>query len=109
MWSTMPGIVRQPKAVTSLRFRRRYRRFARPESSSRERPWQRRTLPEPLSFLRQAKPKLIGNIALTFQYLTQHATQFATTQSCGSFHGSSIPHAVFGYGLLIILKSVEAP
>ena len=62
-----------------------------------------------VALLWQAKPKLIGNIPLTLQYLTQNATPFTSTQSCGSFHGSSIPNAVFGYGLLNILKSVEAP
>ena len=62
-----------------------------------------------VALLWQAKPKLIGNITLTLQYLTQNATQFTSTQSCGSFNGSSIPNAVFGYGLLNILKSVQAP
>ena len=62
-----------------------------------------------VALLWQAKPKLIGNITLTLEYLTQNATQFTSTQSCGSFHGSSIPNAVFGYGLLNILMSVEAP
>jgi subtilisin family serine protease len=62
-----------------------------------------------VALLWQAKPKLIGNITLTLQYLTQNATQFTSTQSCGNFTGSSIPNAVFGYGLLNILKSVQAP
>jgi len=62
-----------------------------------------------VAILWQAKPNLIGNIPLTLQYLTQNATQYTSTQTCGSFHGNSIPNAVFGYGLLNILKSVQAP
>ena len=62
-----------------------------------------------VALLWQAKPKLIGDITLTFEYLTQNATQFTSAQNCGSFHGSSIPNAVFGYGLLNILRSVQAP
>jgi serine protease AprX len=56
----------------------------------------------------QAKPWLIGNVTLTQSYLTQNATQLTSTQTCSSFHGQSIPNAVFGYGLLNILKSVQA-
>ena len=62
-----------------------------------------------VALLWQAKPSLIGNIALTESYLTQNATQLTSTQSCGSFHGSSIPNTAFGYGLLNILKAVQAP
>ena len=62
-----------------------------------------------VALLWQAKPKLIGNIPLTLQHLTQNATEYTSTQNCGSFHGTSIPNAVFGYGLLNILKAVQAP
>jgi subtilisin family serine protease len=62
-----------------------------------------------VAILWQAKHNLIGNIPLTLQYLTQNATQYTSTQNCGSFRGTSIPNAVFGYGLLNILKAVQAP
>jgi subtilisin family serine protease len=62
-----------------------------------------------VALLWQAKPSLIGNIPLTQSYLTQNATHLTSTQSCGSFPGTAIPNAVFGYGLLNILKTVQAP
>jgi subtilisin family serine protease len=62
-----------------------------------------------VALLWQAKPGLNGNIARTLSYLTQNSTHLTSTQSCGSFQGSSVPNAVFGYGLLNILKAVQAP
>jgi serine protease AprX len=62
-----------------------------------------------VALLWQAKPSLIGNVSLTLTYLTQNATQLTSTQTCGSFHGASIPNTAFGYGLLNILKAVQAP
>jgi len=62
-----------------------------------------------VALLWQAKPWLQGNIPLTLTYLTQNATQLTSTQNCGSFPGKSVPNAVFGYGLLNILKAVQAP
>lgn len=62
-----------------------------------------------VALLWQAKPSLIGNIRLTLTYLTQNATQLTSTQSCGAYHGSAVPNAVFGSGLLNILKAVQAP
>jgi subtilisin family serine protease len=62
-----------------------------------------------VAVLWQAKPRLIGNITLTQSYLTQNAKQLTSTQSCGSFAGAAVPNAVFGYGLLDILKAVQAP
>ena len=62
-----------------------------------------------VALLWQAKPGLIGNIPRTLSYLTQNATRLTSTQSCGSYHGSSVPNAVFGYGLLNILRAVQAP
>jgi hypothetical protein len=57
----------------------------------------------------RAKPALIGQISLRQSYLTQNATQFTTAQNCGSFPGKAIPSAAFGYGMLNILKAVQAP
>jgi len=34
-----------------------------------------------VALLWQAKPRLIGNITLTLQYLTQNATQFTRTDA----------------------------
>ena len=62
-----------------------------------------------VALLWQAKPRLIGNITLTQSYLTQNAKQLTSTQSCASFAGAAVPNAVFGYGLLDILKAVQAP
>ena len=62
-----------------------------------------------VAILWQAKPSLIGNVTLTLTYLTQNATQLTSTQTCGNYHGASIPNTAFGYGLLNILKAVQAP
>ena len=62
-----------------------------------------------VALLWQAKPSLIGQIDLTTTTLTQNATPLTSTQSCGSFPGKSVPNAVFGSGLLNILKAVQAP
>ena len=62
-----------------------------------------------LALLWQAKHGLIGNISRTESYLTQNATRLTSTQSCSGYPGSSIPNAVFGYGLLNILRAVQAP
>ncbi len=62
-----------------------------------------------VALLWQAKPALIGQIGTTVTTLTQTATPFTSTQSCGALPGTSIPNAAFGYGLLNILKAVQAP
>jgi serine protease AprX len=62
-----------------------------------------------VALLWQAKPALIGKISLTETYLTQNATPLTSTQSCGSLNGKAVPNAVYGYGLLNILKVVQAP
>lgn len=62
-----------------------------------------------VALLWQAKPSLTGNIAKTETTLTQNATPLTSTQSCGSLPGQAIPNAVFGSGLLNILKAVQAP
>lgn len=63
-----------------------------------------------VAILWQAKPaKYNGNIAATQAVLQQTATQLTSTQNCGSYNGKSIPNAVFGWGMLNILKAVQAP
>jgi serine protease AprX len=62
-----------------------------------------------VALLWQAKPRLIGNISTTESYLKQNATRLTSTQSCSGYPGTSIPNAVFGYGLLNILRAVQAP
>jgi subtilisin family serine protease len=62
-----------------------------------------------VALLWQAKPSLVGNITRTEWYLTQNAKHVTSAQSCSSFHGSAVPNAVFGWGLLDILKAVQAP
>jgi hypothetical protein len=41
--------------------------------------------------------------------LEQTATHYTSTQSCGSYTGSAIPNAVFGYVLLNILTGRPGP
>lgn len=63
-----------------------------------------------VALLWQAKPaKYNGNVAATENILVQTASHTTSTQSCGSFNGGAIPNAVFGYGLLNILRAVQAP
>ena len=62
-----------------------------------------------VALLWQAKPDLNGQIDATLKLLTQNATPLYSTQTCGSFNGQATPNAVFGAGLLNILKAVQAP
>jgi serine protease AprX len=62
-----------------------------------------------VALLWQARPSFIGQIAATTKQLTKTALPLTSTQSCGSFNGSSIPNAVFGYGLLDILSAIQTP
>jgi serine protease AprX len=63
-----------------------------------------------VALLWQAKPaKYKGDMTATLDVLTQTATPLMSTQSCGTFNGKAIPNAVFGAGLLNILKAVQAP
>jgi serine protease AprX len=76
--------------------------------------WQGTSMASPhvaaaVALLWQAKPKLSGDIAQTVKYLTQNAAATTFAQNCGSYVGTSIPNAVFGYGQLDILKAVQAP
>jgi serine protease AprX len=62
-----------------------------------------------VALLWQARPSFTGQIAATTKQLTKTALPLTSTQSCGSFNGSSIPNAVFGYGLLDILSAIQTP
>jgi subtilisin family serine protease len=62
-----------------------------------------------VALLWQAKPKLMADISSTITYLTQNATPLTSTQACGSFNGKAVPNTAFGFGLLNILKTVQAP
>jgi serine protease AprX len=62
-----------------------------------------------VALLWQARPSFNGQIAATTTQLTKTAVPLTSTQSCGSLHGSSIPNAVFGYGLLNILSAIQTP
>ncbi len=63
-----------------------------------------------VALLWQAKPaRYNGKIVATESLLKQTATQLMSTQSCGGYYGTSVPNAVFGDGLLNVLKAVQAP
>jgi serine protease AprX len=62
-----------------------------------------------VAILWQARPSFNGQIAATTQQLTKTALPITTTQSCGALPGTAVPNAVFGYGLLDILKAVQTP
>jgi len=63
-----------------------------------------------VALLWQAKPaKYNGNISATLAVLKQTTTQLTSAQTCGGYNGKAIPNAVFGWGLLNILKAVQAP
>ncbi|HEY4933973.1 MAG TPA: S8 family serine peptidase [Terriglobales bacterium] len=62
-----------------------------------------------VALLWQARPALNGQIAATTTQLTKTAFPLTSTQSCSSLPGSAVPNAVFGYGLLDILKAVQTP
>jgi|HubBroStandDraft_6_1064221.scaffolds.fasta_scaffold64050_1 serine protease AprX len=76
--------------------------------------WQGTSMASPhvaagVALLWQARPSFIGQIDSTTTQLTKTALPLTSTQSCGSLDGSSIPNAVFGYGLLDILKAIQTP
>jgi serine protease AprX len=76
--------------------------------------WQGTSMASPhvaagVALLWQARPSFIGQIASTTTQLTKTALPLTSTQSCGSLNGSSIPNAVFGYGLLNILSAIQTP
>jgi len=62
-----------------------------------------------VALLWQARPSFNGQIAATTKQLTKTAFPLTSTQSCGQFAGKAVPNAVFGYGLLDILKAVQTP
>ena len=62
-----------------------------------------------VALLWQARPSFNGQIAATTRQLIKTAFPLTSTQSCGSFAGAAVPNAVFGYGLLDILKAVQTP
>ncbi len=62
-----------------------------------------------VALLWQARRGFIGQIAATTTQLTRTATPLTSTQSCGGLRGTAIPNAVFGYGLLNILKAIQTP
>lgn len=61
-----------------------------------------------VALLWQAKPSLIGDITGTEKIFALTARHFTSTQNCGG-SGQHIPNNVFGYGLLNLLGSVQAP
>ena len=62
-----------------------------------------------VALLWEAKLKLRGQVAATATYLAQNTTKLSSKQSCGSYPGPGVPNRVYGYGLLNILRAVQAP
>ncbi len=76
--------------------------------------WQGTSMASPhvaaaVALLWQARPSFNGQVAATTAQLTKTAHPLTSTQSCGSYAGPAVPNAVFGYGLLDILKAVQTP
>jgi subtilisin family serine protease len=61
-----------------------------------------------VALLLQAKPALIGDIAKTESTFTHTSMPLRSTQDCGG-SGQKVPNNVFGWGLLNLLKAVQAP
>ena len=61
-----------------------------------------------VALLWQAKPALIGDINKTESTFTHTAQPLRSTQNCGG-SGQKVPNNVFGWGLLNLLKAVQAP
>ena len=76
--------------------------------------WQGTSMASPhvaagVALLWQARPSFNGQVDATTAKLTQAALPLTSTQSCGSLPGQAIPNAVFGWGLLDILKAIQTP
>lgn len=61
-----------------------------------------------VALLWSAKPELIGQIDKTTEILQNTATPYKSGQSCGNFKGSSVPNAVFGYGLVNAYNAIKS-
>ncbi|HEY8278620.1 MAG TPA: S8 family serine peptidase [Bdellovibrionota bacterium] len=51
-----------------------------------------------VALLWSARPNLVGKVDQTIELLQRTARPKTSTQNCGSYPGSHIPNAVFGYG-----------
>jgi serine protease AprX len=51
-----------------------------------------------IALLWSARPDLVGKVSETTALLESTAVALASSQDCGSFPGSAVPNAVFGYG-----------
>jgi subtilisin family serine protease len=61
-----------------------------------------------VALLWQAKPVLLGDIDGTEKTLTHSAVHVKSTQNCGG-SGQRIPNNIFGWGILNLLRAVQAP
>jgi len=58
-----------------------------------------------IALLWSAHPWLLRNVALTEQYYRQTVRPLTSSQTCGSYPGSQVPNAVYGYGALDVLAT----
>jgi serine protease AprX len=61
-----------------------------------------------VALLWQAKPVLLGDIDGTEKTFTRSAVHVKSTQNCGG-SGQRIPNNIFGWGILNLLRAVQAP
>jgi subtilisin family serine protease len=61
-----------------------------------------------IALLWSARPDLIGKVPETTALLESTAVALTSSQDCGSFPGSAVPNAVFGYGRVDVAAAAAA-
>ena len=62
-----------------------------------------------VALLWSVRPDLVGNVPATVALFETTAVPLTSTQDCGSFPGSGVPNAVFGYGRIDVAAAAAAP
>lgn len=61
-----------------------------------------------VALLWSAHPELIGEVDRSIEILQRTAKPKTSRQNCGSYKGSKIPNAVYGYGLINIWSAIQS-